>query len=364
MEKLYNSAIRAKQSGQPSLLNFHTSTANHASEIIVSLSMKYHPLVQICSDEVLHTTTEVLIFVPSGKRAYQMHGDLTQMAALHAKIKGSTLYRTCNGFCFAFMDLWGKHIDGSDNPVLLTGHLYAGSREGARRDFLGKLYGKHSRSIVIPYVENLTLKTVPVRHKTLLFFLAQGRRKNAHYAQEDLAKLLQQIAQPKSNETVGLASLPGVVQWIGKAEESDLLELVEKMKQSVFCLVPRGDSDDTRRLFTAIAVGCIPIIISDWIVLPFEDEVDWDSFSFTVPTAKTNAFVQNLRNIAEEEIYFKHQNLLRWKSSFLVRKDLKDVREYEMIDRIVQALLKRAALNAEYLPWARRTASLLQNLYS
>ena len=35
------------------------------------------------------------------------------------------------------------------------------------------------------------------------------------------------------------------------------------MRQSVFCLVPRGDTPSSRRLFDAVSAGCIPVIISD-----------------------------------------------------------------------------------------------------
>ncbi|GAA95770.1 glycosyltransferase family 47 protein [Mixia osmundae IAM 14324] len=41
------------------------------------------------------------------------------------------------------------------------------------------------------------------------------------------------------------------------------------MFHSAFCAVPAGDTPTTRRLFNAIFAGCIPVIFSDELVLPF-----------------------------------------------------------------------------------------------
>jgi hypothetical protein len=56
------------------------------------------------------------------------------------------------------------------------------------------------------------------------------------------------------------------------------------MVASTFCLIPPGDTTTSRRLFDAIAAGCIPLIVSRGIrsELPFEHIVDWDSFTVLV----------------------------------------------------------------------------------
>ena len=58
----------------------------------------------------------------------------------------------------------------------------------------------------------------------------------------------------------------------------------EQMVASTFCLIPPGDTTTSRRLFDAIAAGCIPLIVSRGIrsELPFEHIVDWDSFTVLV----------------------------------------------------------------------------------
>lgn len=51
------------------------------------------------------------------------------------------------------------------------------------------------------------------------------------------------------------------------------------MRSSKFCLHPAGDTPSSCRLFDAIVSHCIPVIVSDQIELPFEDEIDYSQFS-------------------------------------------------------------------------------------
>ena len=51
------------------------------------------------------------------------------------------------------------------------------------------------------------------------------------------------------------------------------------MRSSKFCLHPAGDTPSSCRLFDAIVSHCVPVIISDKIELPYEDEIDYTEFS-------------------------------------------------------------------------------------
>ena len=55
------------------------------------------------------------------------------------------------------------------------------------------------------------------------------------------------------------------------------------MRTSKFCLHPAGDTPSACRLFDAIASICVPVVVSDDIELPFEDELDYTRFSIFVP---------------------------------------------------------------------------------
>jgi len=57
-----------------------------------------------------------------------------------------------------------------------------------------------------------------------------------------------------------------------------------RMGMSRFCLVPAGLTAWTIHLYEAFFFGCVPVILSDEVSVPFEAEIDWLSLSLQVPT--------------------------------------------------------------------------------
>lgn len=75
------------------------------------------------------------------------------------------------------------------------------------------------------------------------------------------------------------------------------------MRSSKFCLHPAGDTPSSCRLFDAIVSHCVPVIVSDHIELPFEDELDYSEFSlfFSVNDAlRPGLLVSKLREVKKE----------------------------------------------------------------
>ena len=75
------------------------------------------------------------------------------------------------------------------------------------------------------------------------------------------------------------------------------------MRKSKFCLHPAGDTPSSCRLFDAIVSHCVPVIVSDQIELPYEDEIDYTQFSvfFSVKEALVPGYiVTQLRQISKE----------------------------------------------------------------
>ncbi len=58
------------------------------------------------------------------------------------------------------------------------------------------------------------------------------------------------------------------------------------MAASLFAFVPRGDAEFSYRLLEAMSFGCIPIVIADGLVLPFDRLVPWADISLHMPEAK------------------------------------------------------------------------------
>jgi hypothetical protein len=57
------------------------------------------------------------------------------------------------------------------------------------------------------------------------------------------------------------------------------------MRKSFFCLSPAGDTPSSARLFDAIVSGCIPVIISDELELPFEGILDYREVKMAIQAA-------------------------------------------------------------------------------
>mmetsp|Transcript_3025 Transcript_3025/g.6737 ORF Transcript_3025/g.6737 Transcript_3025/m.6737 type:complete len:465 (+) Transcript_3025:35-1429(+) len=68
--------------------------------------------------------------------------------------------------------------------------------------------------------------------------------------------------------------------------EEYVQDLHDMMKKSKFCMVPRGDSAATKRFFSSIAAGCIPVIVSDHLPLPFSTVIDYSMLSIRIPEAR------------------------------------------------------------------------------
>ena len=83
-----------------------------------------------------------------------------------------------------------------------------------------------------------------------------------------------------------------------------LYQSTQGMRSSKFCLHPAGDTPSSCRLFDAIVSHCVPVIVSDQIELPFEDEIDYSQFSlfFSFKEALEPGYMVNqLRKFPKEK---------------------------------------------------------------
>ncbi|CAM6067445.1 unnamed protein product [Sphagnum tenellum] len=99
----------------------------------------------------------------------------------------------------------------------------------------------------------------------LLFFQGRVERKDDGTVRRTLAKLLE-----NRTDVHFVNSLPS---------EEGVEQATKGMRSSRFCLHPAGDTPSSCRLFDAIVSHCVPVIVSDKIELPFEDELDYTEFA-------------------------------------------------------------------------------------
>ncbi|XP_058103309.1 probable arabinosyltransferase ARAD1 isoform X1 [Magnolia sinica] len=124
---------------------------------------------------------------------------------------------------------------------------------------------------------------------TLLFFRGRTVRKDEGIVRSKLAKIL--VGQEDVHFEDSVAT--------GKGIQAS----TQGMRSSKFCLHPAGDTPSSCRLFDAIVSHCVPVIVSDRIELPFEDEIDYHEFSlfFSVQEAlEPDYMLGQLRRVPKE----------------------------------------------------------------
>lgn len=90
-----------------------------------------------------------------------------------------------------------------------------------------------------------------------------------------------------------------------------------KMKSSQFCIVPPGDAPSSKRFYDAISHFCVPFLLADYFILPYEDvAVDYYSciiqlpsknvsslskiLNFDIESGKSNDMKKNLKSVKEK----------------------------------------------------------------
>eukprot|EP01018_Ginkgo_biloba_P006248 Gb_02382 [translate_table: standard] len=152
-----------------------------------------------------------------------------------------------------------------------------------------------SKDVVAPYVHVVDsyLNDEPFdpfdSRKILLFFRGKTKRKDEGIVRLKLAKLLGNHNRVYFEDSI--------------ATNEGFEAAKQGMRSSRFCLHPAGDTPSSCRLFDAIVSHCVPVIVSDRIELPYEDEIDYQEFSlfFSVKEALEPGYlVQQLEKFPKE----------------------------------------------------------------
>ncbi|KAJ9131512.1 hypothetical protein P3X46_035167 [Hevea brasiliensis] len=152
-----------------------------------------------------------------------------------------------------------------------------------------------SKDVVAPYVHVVDSFTDdelpdPFESRTkLLFFRGNTVRKDEGKVRAKLAKILagyDDVHFERSSPTT-----------------EAIKASTQGMRSSKFCLHPAGDTPSSCRLFDAIVSHCVPVIVSDQIELPYEDDIDYSQFSvfFSINEAiQPGYMVDQLRQFPKE----------------------------------------------------------------
>eukprot|EP00250_Pteridium_aquilinum_P035039 c8505_g1_i2 orf=401-1780(+) len=144
--------------------------------------------------------------------------------------------------------------------------------------WLGKDIVAPYNHMVETYVDDNSTDPFKTR-TTLLFFRGQTRRKDEGKVRMKLANLLQNHSR--------------VIYEESSAKNGGIELSTKGMRLSRFCLHPAGDTPSSCRLFDSIVSHCVPVIVSNKIELPFEDELNYQEFClfFSIEEALTPGYM-------------------------------------------------------------------------
>ena len=130
------------------------------------------------------------------------------------------------------------------------------------------------RSIITPYVvsspEWLVARQLEAhsRRTRLLFF--RGHMPNPgddpHLVREAAIRAFHndsRVLVRPANSHVSAAAAAEAASGFANASYSAHDAYLEQLRTSIFCLAPRGDTSSSKRLYEALAAGCIPVLVSD-----------------------------------------------------------------------------------------------------
>ncbi|KAL6992083.1 putative arabinosyltransferase arad1, partial [Sarracenia purpurea var. burkii] len=184
-----------------------------------------------------------------------------------------------------------KIVDRVKNSVLLVS------------DFgrLGRDQASLVKDVILPYSHRIKTFDGDVgvqSRKSLLFFMGNRFRKEGGKIRDMLFQILE-------NEE-------DVIMKHGAQSRESRRAASQGMHTSKFCLHPAGDTPSACRLFDAIVSLCVPVIVSDYIELPFEDVIDYRKIAVFVDTnsaLKPRYLVKLLRGVSTDRILEFQQEL-------------------------------------------------------
>lgn len=164
------------------------------------------------------------------------------------------------------------------------------------------------KDVILPYSHRINSYKGAVgleNRKSLLFFMGNRYRKEG-------GKIRDLLFQVLENEEK-------VIIKHGAQSRESRRAATQGMHTSKFCLHPAGDTPSACRLFDAIVSLCVPVIVSDFIELPFEDVIDYRKIAIFVNSntaIKPGNLVKMLRKIRGEKILEFQNELLKVKRYF------------------------------------------------
>lgn len=116
----------------------------------------------------------------------------------------------------------------------------------------------------------------------------------------DGESIIIQIVEPTQHDRLRLDATTG------RADQS----YRHIMENADFAFIPRGDALFSYRLLEAMSFGCIPIILSDNWILPFDRVIDWSSLSLRPREDEIPHCITLLKRLTDHEVLERKRKVL------------------------------------------------------
>ncbi|PSS26181.1 Glycosyltransferase [Actinidia chinensis var. chinensis] len=90
----------------------------------------------------------------------------------------------------------------------------------------------------------------------------------------------------------------------------------KKLYSTKFCICPGGSQVNSARIADSIHYGCVPVILSNYYDLPFNDILDWRKFSVILNEGDVYRLKYILKSISDAEFIKLHYNLVKVQKHF------------------------------------------------
>jgi hypothetical protein len=88
-----------------------------------------------------------------------------------------------------------------------------------------------------------------------------------------------------------------VKNWSPHVDNNEFNNFINLASKSKFLLCPRGYGLNSFRLYEAFQLGCVPVIITDILYLPWTDELNWQDFSVIIHASNVDKIYDILNSI-------------------------------------------------------------------
>lgn len=83
---------------------------------------------------------------------------------------------------------------------------------------------------------------------------------------------------------------------------NDEVQYPEILEKGIFCLIARGVRLAQPSLLESLAAGCIPVVMADNIIMPFQEIVDWSLASITIRESDLHSVMTVLKSVSSVKI--------------------------------------------------------------